>query len=427
MTGRLRHCLLFPLRHPLWALWGAVLLAGCGYLLWLGGSALWVRRERAKAEAALAEFDFAEARRRLERCLRLRPDDPSLRLLAVQAARRDGELGAAQEQLDRYRELAGPSTPEGALEWAMIQAQRGQLAEVLAYLISCLEVRHPASEQIMEALAMGSVHVYQLDRARFWVEELLEKSPRNAIGRLIRAQTAESYGNDELARDSLRELVAEFPRHAKARLHLAQSLAKGHEYEEAIAHYEELRRQQPDRAEALLGLARCWDGLGRADEAGPLMRLLEERHPDDSEAMLECGRFALREQRPADAERLLRRAVERAPNDHQAHYYLGICLEQLGRAEEARPYLERFKQIEADLLLMEKAFAATVKAPSDPGPRLEAGRICLRNGQVTEGLRWLHGALELDPKHRPTHEALAEFYAAHGDAKRAEYHRQRAR
>src|SRR5207244_3770988 len=146
----------------------------------------------------------------------------------------------------------------------------------------------------------------------------------------------------------------------------------------------------------------------------------QERHADNSEALLVCGQFALGEQRPDDAERLLRRAVELAPNDHEVHYQLGVCLQQLDRPEEARQHVERAKQIEADLIRLEKVFEATVRAPADPDPRLEAGQICLRNGQVTEGLRWLYGALEAAPDHKQTHAALADFFASQGDAEKAE-------
>jgi Flp pilus assembly protein TadD len=158
-----------------------------------------------------------------------------------------------------------------------------------------------------------------------------------------------------------------------------------------------------------------------------LVRELQEKHADNADALLECARFALRQKRPADAEPLLRRALRLAPGDHEVHYELAGCLSQLGRADEARRHLERHKQIEADLVQLDKAVQAMVKKPGDPGPRLEAGRICLRNGQVAEGLRWLAGALELDPNHKPTHQALADYYQSVGDAARAEYHRGRAR
>jgi tetratricopeptide (TPR) repeat protein len=413
-------------RRRRWLLLGALLLILAAYPGWYGVCILRFRRDRAEAERALAAYDFAAARGRLAGCLRLWPSDPATHLLAAQAARGDGDLTAAEEQLEAYRALRGHGTPESALEWSLIEAQRGQVQEVQGFLFSCLDVHHPESEQILEALAAGSVHNYQLDRARFWVEELLTRAPKNPVGRLVRAQTAESLGHDDLALEVYRSLVADYPRYAQARCGLAALLFRSQKYEEAAAEYEELRHQQPGQVLYLLGLARCRERLDRVDEARPLIRQLEEQYPDNSEALLECGRFALGEHRPADAERLLRRAAELAPNDHEVHYQLGVCLQQLGRAEEAQRHVERAKQIEADLVRLEKVFESTVQAPADPAPRLEAGQICLRNGQVTEGLRWLYGALEVAPGHKPTHAALADYFATQGDSERAEHHRRLA-
>src|SRR5262249_24774407 len=194
----------------------------------------------------------------------------------------------------------------------------------------------------------------------------------------------------------------------------------------AAGQYEELHRQEPAQAQHLLCLVRCWDRLGRPEDARPLIRQLQEQHPDNSEALLVCGQFALAEQRPADAEPLLRRALELAPNAHEVPYQLGVCLQQLARPEEAWRHVERAKQIEDDLVRLEKVFEATVRTPADPEPRLEAGQICLRNGQVAEGLRWLFGALEAAPDHKPTHAGLADYFASQGDLEKAEHHRQLA-
>ena len=49
-----------------------------------------------------------------------------------------------------------------------------------------------------------------------------------------------------------------------------------------------------------------------------------------------------------------------------------------------------------------------------------------RNGQDAEGLRWLYGALEVAPGHKPTHAALADYFASQGDVERAEHHRRLA-
>ena len=128
-----------------------------------------------------------------------------------------------------------------------------------------------------------------------------------------------------------------------------------------------------------------------------------------------------------DAERVLRRALQIAPNDHEVHYQLGLCLERAGKAEEARQHFERFKQIEADLVRLDLLLKDVVKNPRDPAPRREAGMICLRNGQLAEGIRWLQGALEVAPNDKATHAALADYYMGQGDTYKSNHHRQRAR
>src|SRR5207302_1235336 len=103
------------------------------------------------------------------------------------------------------------------------------------------------------------------------------------------------------------------------------------------------------------------------------------------------------------------------PSDHEVHYQLGLCLEQAGKADEARHHFERFKQVEADLVRLDALLKAVINNPRDPAPRREAGLICLRNGQPTEALRWLQGALGVAPGDKATHAALADYYFDQGD------------
>jgi predicted Zn-dependent protease len=413
-------------KHPGWALLTVLLLGLSAYLLWQGYRALEYRRALADAKKALGAYDFAAARQSLEQCIGLRPRDPAVRLLAAQAARRDGDLGAAEEQLDTYHTLVGKPSPEETLELAMLKAQRGQVKDVVDYLLSCLEVHHPASEQILEALAVGSINDYLIDQAHFWTEELLEKSPTNMRGRLLHAETLVILGKHDVALELFRKLVNEFPRQTDVRQHLAEELFRAQEFAEAAEQYDELRGQLPGRPAPLLGLSRCWMQMDRIDDAKALLRQLEAQRPDDPLALLECGKNAMREERLADAERLLRRALELAPNDRETNYQLGMCLRLRDQPEESERYMRRVKQIEADMVRLEKVFEATVKSPADPAPRLEAGQICLRNGQDREGLRWLYGLLEIAPDYKPAHEALADYFTSQGDSARADHHRRLA-
>ncbi len=403
----------------------ALVLAALGWGAWTGARLARAHVALAAARTALERYDFPTARERLQTAARLRPGKPEIWLLGAQVARREGELTDAKILLARYEALAG-ETPEARLEAALQRVQHGEIERDVYYLMSLVDGDHPAAEQIMEALAVGADHIYSFDNVRFWLHHLLARFPKNPVGRLMRARMDDMLNNRDRAAAGCRAILDDFPENVKARLLLAGLLARAQQFAEAATEYEDVRRRRPNDLEPLLGLARCRDRTGHAD-APALVRELEERFPNNGEAVLECGRFALKTDRPADAERLLRRAVDLAPNDPEVRYQLGLCLERLGKAEEARAQFERFKQIEADLKRLGELLEVVVKTPRDPAPRREAGIICMRNGQPAEGLRWLQGALEAAPADRATHDALATYYLGQGDTARANYHRQQAR
>src|SRR5437899_3870696 len=99
------------------------------------------------------------------------------------------------------------------------------------------------------------------------------------------------------------------------------------------------------------------------------------------------------------------------------------CILHHGQRDESQQYLERFEKIGADRQLLAELTRKITASPKEPAPRNEAGLICLRNGQEQEGVRWLLSALVEDPAHRPTHQALAEYYERVGQAQKAAYHR----
>lgn len=397
-----------------------------GFLAWHAARLTRAHLAFERAEEALQRYDFAAAREQVRLAAELRPRKPAVWLLAAQAARRDGDVNEAKSHLRRYKTLAG-DTPDGRLEASLQQVQLGEIESDVYDLMAKADAGHPETEQILEALLVGSVQVYHFDRAAFWAHHLLTRFPKNPIGRLIRAQMDDVLGKRDGATARCRELLADFPDNAKAKTLLAGLLYRAQQFEEAADLYDELRRKRPDDLSPLLGLERCRDRMGRADEARALVQELEQQFPANSEALLECGRFALADDRVADAERLLRRAIELAPGDHEVHYQLGLCLERMGKTEEAREHFERFKQVEADLVRLDGFLKAVVNNPRDPAPRREAGMICLRNGQIAEGLRWLQGALEIAPNDKATHAALADYYMGQGDLNMSSYHRLRAR
>jgi tetratricopeptide (TPR) repeat protein len=335
-------------------------------------------------------------------------------------------LDEAEEHLAVYRDLPDKSNADATLEGALQMAQRGELPQVRTYLQELLDVHHPASNRIMEAMAAGAAECYLLAEAYRWLDLLLKQEPGNVPALLKRGQMFESVGKMDTALEDYRKAVECEPEHYKARLRLAETLLGQKEAEEAAGHFERLRQRHPDRAAVLLGLARCRLQMRRQEEAAQILDELLAKHPDDGAALFERGRLDLNMGRLPEAEERLRRAVALMPADNEVSYQLALCLQRREKLDEAEVYFQKTKQIEADLKqLKEEIYPLAFKNRSDPAPRVEAARICMRNGQEQEGLRWLYGALEINRNHRPTHDALADYYERHGDSERARQHRQK--
>ena len=85
--------------------------------------------------------------------------------------------------------------------------------------------------------------------------------------------------------------------------------------------------------------------LGQLPEARQLLTEMLASTPEDGSALLERGKVALDERKLAEAERWLRRAVEQAPNLPEANLALSQCLNQAGKAAEAKQFRERFDRL----------------------------------------------------------------------------------
>ena len=64
--------------------------------------------------------------------------------------------------------------------------------------------------------------------------------------------------------------------------------------------------------------------------------------------------------------------------------------------------------------------------PDDATLRYQAGMLCLEMVLEKQASDWFQSVLWIDPNHRPTHLALADYWAKHGQPQRAAYHRRRA-
>jgi predicted Zn-dependent protease len=402
----------------------ALLLAGLG-LLGLAGASLphlraWCSLRRARG--ALLRRDFHGARADLEACLATWPRRADLRLLTARTCRRAGLPDEAEAHLDACRD--SPEVEEArVLELALLRAQRGGLPEVEDYLRKQVEQGHPDAVLVLEVLTWEWMRTHRLPEARAYLDVWLGLSPDDPEALVRRGWVAERlFLFSGAVRDYEKALERE-PGRDEVRLRLAEILTRTDGGGAGAAHYERLRESRPDDPEVLLGLARCRSQQGKEDEAEGLLDALLARHPGHPQALTERARLALARGQAARAERWLRKAAARAPHDREVVYGLARCLARRGKRAEAAAYRARLARIDEDRRRMHALVGRVLRSPRDAALRCEVGRLFLRNGFHSDGVRWLHGALQIDPECRPAHEALAAHHERQGNPEQAARHR----
>jgi Tfp pilus assembly protein PilF len=396
------------------------------------------------AEEALDRGDFAQAEAHVTLVLDSRPNNPEAHLLAARIARRAiqpilpragetvgyslalsgartvGSYDKAEQHLTKYKKLGG--VPElYILEQDLLKAQSGALSPVEDDLKAWIAKDPPETVLILEALIKGYLLAYRLPEALACLDQWLDR--REDIQALIWRGWVREWLRDvfNAKKDYLRALELD-PEKDEARLRLAEMLVTTAPAE-AVDHFEILYRRQPADPEVVLGLVLCRRAFGETEEARQLLDQLLARQPRNSAALLQRGVMAMVENQPAQAERWLRQAVALEPYGRLVNYHFFLCLERLGKKEEAQKVRGRLNKITEDLQLLAEVTEKVLTAPNDPKWRYQAGVILLRNEQKEEGLRWLLSALEMDPRHAPTHAALAAHYEREGNRELAAYHR----
>src|SRR5205085_1060561 len=179
---------------------------------------------------------------------------------------------------------------------------------------------------------------------------------------------------------------------------------------DALPHLLRLANSQPDSAAVRLRLVSCYTVLRQKDAARRLIDSVLQRWPDMPAALAARGQLALLDGNPDEAESWLRR-----------------CLVQLRRDEEARAEEERAESLKTNTRrIRHLLFAELQRRPLDPELHSEIGRLSLSLGSSADGLRWLQSALQLNPHHKASHEALADHYRRMGNQGLAARHKELA-
>jgi tetratricopeptide (TPR) repeat protein len=391
------------------------LVAALGFLCLFAGfqiaRALWAAYHVRRAQEHLDRGDFPGALSHLRQALGVRRRSPELLFLAGRTARRAGEAAEAERYYDAATRDHG-NTASLILERTLLTVQMGDIPPRLEHVLwADIQDGHPEREYIYEALTRGYYATYLLPKALYCVDQWLKDSPDQVQALYWRALVYEGLRRAGEAEVDYRRALELNPEHDEVRLHLAQMLLYANRPAAAREHLERLRQRQPDNAQVLLALGRLYREAGQHQDALPVIEQLLQHHPDSAEGLRERGRLALTAGQDEEALEWFRRSETADPYDEETVYFLFQCLAQRGKADEAKRYQARLKQIGDDLQRLGELNTLAAEKPTDPAPRWEAATICFRNGQEKEAIRWLTGALLVDPGHEPSRKALEEYRA----------------
>jgi tetratricopeptide (TPR) repeat protein len=413
-----------------------VWLGALGVVLVVAGVAVYfVRHERAAqqhrelADRALDRLDLPAACQHLRDYLASRPDSPDAHFLLAQALRRDGKFDEAEQHLDQAKRLGWDQEAVRKEAFLLGLQRRGVRERPGDELLAMVQDPNP-DRALLEALYRGDAALGNWDRAALWLHVWLQEYPDDWPPRLWQAEILERFRKYDRARADYLRVLELRPDHPRALLGVGTvALAHRGDYAEAEAYLGRYLAFDPGHPDARLGLALCRYGRGNLAAAREGVLGVLGENPTHPGAALLLGQLEAEAGRDDEALRWLKVAEAGAADPQGVSYQLAQVLRRLGRAAEADTYERRFTELRDARQGLEAATRAAEREPANPDRHYEVGRHYLLLGQRELAAQAFAQALKHDPAHRPSHAALADYFARQPGpqaAARAEYHRRKA-
>jgi tetratricopeptide (TPR) repeat protein len=345
-------------------------------------------------------------------------------LQAARAARRADLPDRAEDHLAACEKAGGGA--EVSLERAMLLVQQGDLGEFEAALQERIAADDPDAGLLLEALARGYLRIGRFPQAMQSLNRLLEREPNHPWAYFWRGSLNFQITRVARALPDFRRAVHLAPHRDLFRLRLALALVRLDQASEAWGYLEELLPRSPNDPDVLLGAARCLRVLTQPARARDHLDTLLRDHPNHADAWAERGLACSDLGDTAEAVRSLRRAFDLEPYSYSIAFALFTQLQGAGHTHQANALRQRVEALKRDEERVQDLMKQDSNQPPSAARRHEVGVILLRNNSEAAALSWFFRALQADPGHRPTHQALAEYYQRKGNTQAASQHRQRA-
>jgi tetratricopeptide (TPR) repeat protein len=381
-----------------------------------------------RAVTAVEKYHSSEAKKHLDVCLKVWPDDVRVHLLAALVARRQGDFKRADQLLWETQRLEKSESKDLKLEWVLLRAAAGDLSpDIEQFLDKTMKNEPEKTALILEAMAEGYLRSYRLRETGIVLERWLQGDPDNTQALFLRGSIWHRVGQGAKSVPDLERAYELDPERDDIRLSLAGGLVEASQFALARDHLKVIHAKYPENEECSILLVRCHTELGEFKEAEHILDQVMADDPQSGMALRARGYLEKKTGRYSEADKWLTRATKVLPFDYRTRFWLYQVLLELGRKKEAeaqKTYMDALSR-KLDRLgeLTSNKMSVT---PNDPAIHYEIGTLFLDLGRLDLGEQWLLSAFHKDANYRPALVALARFYENKGDAQMAEYFRNQA-
>jgi tetratricopeptide (TPR) repeat protein len=421
-------------RNKHWLVVGLVLLLATGIGIGLAWTPLWqwwgrkaphesVRDHWEQAVRASDEGDLDMATVHLEALLAICPLNARAHFLMARTCRR-GNDPAGRQYLFLAESLGWPHD-QIVLEQRLGQAESGDTWSVEEPLFDELNRLTSDERVILEALVKGYLNSARLVDAAEFATTWLKRYPDDWQAYLYRGRAYQGLSRLDEAIADYQHVLKMRPNSKAANLWFADAQLALNNYQSALELYHTYRKLAADDRESLLGIAKSQFALGQPEAQATVQEFLD-KNPQHPGGLLLAARIEIAAERPDKALPHLQKAVELGNPDPAVLQALIGILRKLNRNQEADQLEKRYTVILEDSKQLGDLIEKIHSEPGDASLRYQAGMLALELGNEKEAMTWFQTVFYIDPGHRSTHLALADYWSKHGEPQQAAYHRRRA-
>lgn len=377
---------------------------------------------------ALSTGEFAKSVEVLESAVAAYPGDAELAFFAAIAHRRNNDLEKFESALARAERL-GSSPDQLRLQRILAWTQHGlgtrETEEELNRV--CMQGTDDfTAEQIYEARAKGFMSLFQLIEALRALDHWIAWKPQATVPRLLRAEVYEQIHHNQNAENDYLAIVRVEPDNVEARLRYARFLLLAQKHDASLAEFKLCERALPGDPRVVLGLAEIELLTGGDLESieKQLTEMLASKITEKDRRlglMYLANIYVTRKEYDKVVTLLAERGAQRQL-DIPTYQTLSRAYAGLGERELAQQYRQLVEAERDRRHQINRLNESIVRSPSDPDLRHRQAQLYWEGGNKEAAVTWWYTAVLADPLHQPSHEALASYYMAQGNAERATYH-----